>query len=74
MGGKKSSIIDISRHSLCRDGVSGAECANASHSADVIFTDNYEGQHIVRQVRFRPIRPAPTTLDAKSMLEPDTHG
>jgi hypothetical protein len=25
--------------------------------ADVIFTDNYEGQHIVRQVRFCPIRP-----------------
>src|SRR5258708_16904327 len=34
-------------------------------TADVIFTDNYEGQHVVRQARFRPIRPAPTTLDAK---------
>jgi hypothetical protein len=30
-------------------------------TADVIFTDNYEGEHIVRQVRFRPIKPAPTT-------------
>jgi predicted permease len=30
-------------------------------TADVIFTDNYEGQHVVRQARFRPIKPAPTT-------------
>lgn len=29
--------------------------------ADVVFTDNYESEHIVRQARFRPIKPAPST-------------
>jgi len=42
--------------------------------ADVIFTDNYEGQHVVRQARFRPIRPAPTNVDAKSSPDPAAHG
>jgi hypothetical protein len=41
--------------------------------ADVIFTDNYEGQHVVKQARFRPIKPAPATLDAKPVLDPGAH-
>jgi hypothetical protein len=43
-------------------------------TADVIFTDNYEGQHVVRQAQFLPIKPAPTTLDAKSIHDPGAHG
>jgi len=37
--------------------------------ADVIFIDNYESEHVVRQARFRPIKPASSTSnpDGKSV-------
>jgi hypothetical protein len=32
--------------------------------ADVIFIDNYEREHVVRQARFRPINPLPSISDS----------